>query len=58
MVKLDKLYPGYGLAENKGYGTAAHLAALKKLGVTPVHRRSFGPVRDVITPPPEQLELF
>lgn len=58
MVELDKLYPGYGLAENKGYGTAEHLRALKELGVTPIHRKSFAPVRDVITPPPEQLELF
>ena len=58
MVKLDGKYPGYGLAENKGYGTAAHLQALKKLGVTPIHRRSFAPVRDIITPPPEQPELF
>ena len=58
MVELDKKYPGYGLAENKGYGTAAHLQALKELGVTPIHRRSFAPVRDIITPPPEQMELF
>lgn len=58
MNELDKLYPGYGLAENKGYGTAAHLAALKKLGASAIHRRSFAPVRDAITPPPEQLELF
>ncbi len=58
MVELDKIYPGYGLAENKGYGTAEHLRALKELGVTPIHRKSFAPVRDVITPPPEQLELF
>ena len=58
MTELDKLYPGYGLADNKGYGTAAHLSALKELGAAPIHRRSFAPVRDVITPPPEQLELF
>lgn len=58
MVELDKQYPGYGLAENKGYGTAAHLQALKVLGVTPIHRRSFTPVRDIIEPPPEQMELF
>ena len=58
MVELDKLYPGYGLAENKGYGTAEHLRALKELGVSAIHRKSFAPVRDVITPPPEQLELF
>ena len=58
MVELDKLYPGYGLAENKGYGTAEHLRALKELGVSAIHRKSFAPVRDVITPPPQQLELF
>ncbi len=58
MTELDRLYPGYGLAENKGYGTSVHLQALKDLGVSPVHRKSFGPVRDVITPPPEQMDLF
>ena len=58
MVELDKLYPGYGLAENKGYGTAEHLRALKELGVSAIHRKSFAPVRDVITPPPQQLELL
>ena len=58
MVELDKMYPGYGLAENKGYGTAQHLQALKELGVTPIHRKSFAPVRDIITPPPEQMDLF
>jgi ribonuclease HII len=58
MRELDKEFPGYGLAGNKGYGTAEHLRALKELGVSDVHRRSFAPVRDIITPPPEQLELF
>ena len=58
MVELDKQYPGYGLAENKGYGTALHLQALKELGVTPIHRKSFAPVRDIISPPPEQMDLF
>ena len=58
MNELDKVYPGYGFAENKGYGTAAHLKALKELGVTAVHRRSFAPVRNILAPPPEQLELF
>ena len=58
MVELDKKYPGYALAENKGYGTAVHLRALKELGVTPIHRKSFAPVRDIITPPPEQMDLF
>ena len=41
MVKLNAQYPGYGLDSNKGYGTAAHLAALKRLGPSSIHRRSF-----------------
>lgn len=45
MVALDAEYPGYGFAENKGYGTRAHLAALERLGPSPVHRHSFAPVR-------------
>ncbi len=58
MIELDKRYPGYGFAEHKGYGTAQHLEALRTLGVTPIHRRSFRPVREILDPPPEQLELF
>ena len=45
LVALDARYPGYGLARHKGYPTAAHLAALERLGVTEIHRRSFAPVR-------------
>ena len=41
MRELDKEYPEFGLARNKGYGTAEHIAALKKYGPTPIHRRSF-----------------
>ena len=41
MVEADKLYPQYGFAKNKGYGTAEHIAALKKYGPCPLHRRSF-----------------
>lgn len=48
MVELDRLHPGYGLAEHKGYGTKGHLACLRRLGPSPIHRRSFQPVRDVI----------
>ena len=48
MVELDALYPGYGLAGHKGYPTKAHRDALIELGVTPIHRRSFGPVRRAI----------
>lgn len=45
MVALDAEYPGYGLAGHKGYPSPAHLQALARLGPSPVHRRSFGPVR-------------
>lgn len=48
MTRLDVQYPGYGFASHKGYGTAAHSAALTRLGVTPLHRRSFRPVRAVL----------
>ena len=41
MRELDAQYPEYGFAKNKGYGTAEHIAALKKYGPTPIHRRSF-----------------
>ncbi len=41
---LGALYPGYGFAQHKGYPTAQHLEALKRLGPCPVHRKSFGPV--------------
>lgn len=41
---LEVLYPGYGFAQHKGYPTAQHLEALKRLGPCPVHRKSFGPV--------------
>lgn len=41
MVEYDGVYPGYGFAENKGYGSAAHIEALKRLGATPIHRASF-----------------
>jgi ribonuclease HII len=44
MIAADARYPGYGWASNKGYGAAAHLAALERLGPTPLHRRSFAPV--------------
>jgi ribonuclease HII len=48
LVALEQEYPGYGFAKHKGYPTAVHLEALKKLGVTPVHRRSFGPVKALL----------
>ncbi|MGI9274267.1 MAG: ribonuclease HII [Endozoicomonas sp.] len=49
MVELDKQYPGYGIAGHKGYPTKVHMDALKKLGATPIHRRSFKPVREALS---------
>ncbi len=45
MLELDKLFPGYGFSRHKGYPTRAHVMSLEKLGVSPIHRRSFTPVR-------------
>ena len=47
MEEFDREYPGYDFAQNAGYGTAKHLAGLDKLGVTPIHRRSFEPVKSM-----------
>ena len=47
MEVFDREYPGYDFAQNAGYGTAKHLAGLDKLGVTPIHRRSFEPVKSM-----------
>ena len=49
MVELDTQFPGYGLAKHKGYPTKQHMTALQDLGVTPIHRRSFAPVRNAIS---------
>jgi len=46
MERLDRLYPGYAFARHKGYATREHREALARLGPCPVHRRSFGPVRE------------
>ena len=54
MFELDKLYPGYGFADHKGYPTKSHMNALTTLGVTPIHRTSYAPVRIHI----EQMKLF
>lgn len=48
MEMLEQQYPGYGLAQHKGYPTPVHLEALKRLGATPEHRRSFRPVRECL----------
>ena len=52
LIKLDAEYPEYGFARHKGYGTKQHLAALKKYGATPVHRKTFRPVAEL-----DQLDL-
>jgi ribonuclease HII len=54
MVAMDAQHPGYGFASHKGYSTPEHLAALKRLGPCPQHRRSFAPVRLLL----DQGELF
>lgn len=48
MVELCAQYPGYGFSKHKGYGSAAHMEALKRLGPSPVHRRTFAPVRALL----------
>lgn len=49
MVAFETIYPGYGFAAHKGYPTAQHIQALKTLGITPIHRRSFGPVKNLLS---------
>lgn len=48
MDEMDRRYPGYGLARHKGYASREHLQALQRLGVTPLHRRSYAPVRKLL----------
>lgn len=57
LVELDETYPGYGFAAHKGYGTAEHLEALRRLGPCPEHRRSFRPIAELVAPY-RQGELF
>lgn len=49
MLEMDKLYPQYGFASHKGYGTLEHREALEKYGPCPIHRRSYGTVREIIS---------
>lgn len=58
MLELDRQYEGYGFASHKGYPTPEHCRALKELGALPVHRRSFGRVRQVLGLDPVQTDLF
>lgn len=50
MVELAEQYPGWGFAQHKGYGTPQHLEALRRLGPSPAHRRTFSPVRELMEP--------
>ena len=47
MDEYDKQYPQYGFASHKGYGTAEHVAAIRKYGPCPIHRLTFEPVRSI-----------
>ena len=58
MIELDEKFPGYGLAQHKGYPVKSHVDALMRLGVTPIHRRSFAPVRDAMAGGARQQKLF
>lgn len=56
MTRLDAVHPGYGFRDHKGYGTAAHLAALARLGPCAAHRRSFAPVAALLPEAPEHAK--
>lgn len=49
MCELDRLFPGYDFSRHKGYPTSGHIYALKRLGICPIHRRSFAPVRQLLS---------
>lgn len=48
MDEYDKIYPDYGFASHKGYGTKQHLESLQKYGITPIHRKSFMPIKGML----------
>jgi ribonuclease HII len=48
MEEFDRIYPGYGFAQHKGYGTGRHISCLRKLGPSPIHRLYFAPVRNLV----------
>jgi len=58
MIEFDAQYPGYGFAEHKGYSTPQHFEALRGLGASPIHRRSYRPVREALGLEPVQTTLF
>ena len=58
MQKLDQVYPRYGLAQNKGYGSQLHMDAIRQFGATKIHRRSYEPVRSMNLPPVEARDNY
>lgn len=48
MIEMDRRYPGYGFAQHKGYGVASHIAAIKRLGVLALHRKTFEPIAKIL----------
>ncbi len=48
MADYDKEFSGYGFAKNAGYGTSEHLEGLNKLGITPIHRKTFEPIKSMV----------
>lgn len=56
MIELDARYPGYGLAQHKGYPSRAHMLALRERGVLPIHRRSYAPVRQLLESTPGEAD--
>jgi ribonuclease HII len=49
MKEISKSYPGYGFEHNMGYGTKEHIQAILKYGITPHHRKSFAPIKDIVS---------
>ena len=58
MQQLDKVYPRYGLAQNKGYGSQLHMDAIRQFGATKIHRRSYEPIRSMNLAPVEERDNY
>lgn len=56
MLELDKQYPGYGFSKHKGYGTAEHMEALQRLGPCEIHRKSYAPVKALLSDEPDSID--
>lgn len=58
MQQLAQVYPQYGLAQNKGYGSQLHMDAIRQFGATKIHRRSYEPIRSMNLPPVEERDNY